>query len=84
MWDNRTDMDPTELKTMMSSNDLEVRLMMNKGEYLQKLFKIQNNPYFGRIVFNNGKEMDDVYIGITHVIDDDNNYYVCFYHICFG
>ena len=76
MWDNRTDMDPTELKTMMSSNDLEVRLMMNKGEYLQKLFKIQNNPYFGRIVFNNGKEMDDVYIGITHVIDDDNNYYV--------
>lgn len=76
MWDNRTDMDPAELKTMMSSNDLEVRLMMNKGEYLQKLFKIQNNPYFGRIVFNNGKEMDDVYIGITHVIDDDNNYYV--------
>lgn len=76
MWDNRTDMDPTELKTMMSSNDLEVRLMMNKGEYLQKLFKIQNNPYFGRIIFNNGKEMDDVYIGITHVIDDDNNYYV--------
>ena len=76
MWDNRSDMDPTELKTMMSSNDLEVRLMMNKGEYLQKLFKIQNNPYFGRIVFNNGKEMDDVYIGITHVIDDDNNYYV--------
>lgn len=76
MWDNRTDMDPTELKTMMSSNDLEVRLMMNKGEYLQKLFKIQSNPYFGRIIFNNGKEMDDVYIGITHVIDDDNNYYV--------
>lgn len=76
MWDNRTDMDPTELKTMMSDNDLEVRLMMNKGEYLQKLFKIQNNPYFGRVVFNNGKEMDDVYIGITHVIDDDNNYYV--------
>ena len=76
MWDNRTDMDPTELKTMMSSNDLEVRLMMNKGEYLQKLFKIQNNPYFGRVVFNNGKDIDDVYIGITHVIDDDNNYYV--------
>ncbi|MGN1358114.1 MAG: HelD family protein [Bacilli bacterium] len=76
MWDNRTDMDPTELKTMMSDNDLEVRLMMNKGEYLQKLFKIQNNPYFGRVVFNNGKEIDDVYIGITHVIDDDNNYYV--------
>ena len=47
MWDNRSDMDPTELKMMMSSNDLEINMMMNKGEYLQKLFKIQNNPYFG-------------------------------------
>ena len=43
MWDNRSDMDPTELKTMMSSNDLEISMMMKKGEYLQKLFKIQNN-----------------------------------------
>ena len=51
MWDNRSDMDPTELKTMMSSNDLEISMMMNKGEYLQKLFKIQNNPYFGSIIF---------------------------------
>lgn len=76
MWDNRTDMDPSELKTMMSSNDLEISMMMNKGEYLQKLFKIQNNPYFGSIIFNDGKNMDEVYIGITHVIDDKNKYYV--------
>ena len=40
MWDNRSDMDPGELKTMMSSNDLEIYMMMNKGEYLQKLFRI--------------------------------------------
>ena len=32
MWDNRSDMDPGELKTMMSDNDLEIRMMMNKGE----------------------------------------------------
>ena len=76
MWDNRSDMDPTELKTMMSSNDLEVSMMMNKGEYLQKLFKIQNNPYFGSIIFNDGKNRDEVYIGITHVTDDKNKYYV--------
>lgn len=76
MWDNRSDLDPTELKTMMSSNDLEVNLMMNKGEYLQKLFRIQNNPYFGRIIFNDGKQIDDIYIGITHLLDDKNNYYI--------
>ena len=60
MWDNRSDMDPTELKTMMSSNDLEISMMMKKGEYLQKLFKIQNNPYFGSIIFNDGKNIDEV------------------------
>ena len=76
MWDNRSDMDPTELKTMMSSNDLEINMMMNKGEYLQKLFKIQNNPYFGSIIFDDGKQVDEVYIGITHVTDNKNKYYV--------
>ena len=76
MWDNRADMDPTELKTMMSNNDLEIRLMMNKGEYLQKLFKIQNNPYFGSIIFKTEDNNDEVYIGITHVTDDNNKYYV--------
>lgn len=76
MWDNRTDMDPTELKTMMSSNDLEINMMMNKGEYLQKLFRIQNNPYFGSIIFNDDDNKEEVYIGITHVLDDKNRYYV--------
>lgn len=76
MWDNRSDMDPGELKTMMSDNDLEIRMMMNKGEYLQKLFRIQNSPYFGSIVFKSKEGIDQVYIGITHVIDDNNNYYV--------
>lgn len=76
MWDNRSDMDPTELKTMMSDNDLEISMMMNKGEYLQKLFKIQNNPYFGSILFDDGENKDLVYIGITHVMDDKNKYYV--------
>ena len=76
MWDNRSGMDAAELKTMMSDNDLEINMMMKKGEYFQKLFKIQNNPYFGRIVFKTNEGTDDVYIGITHVVDDNNNYYV--------
>ena len=76
MWNNRSDMDAAELKTMMSDNELEINMMMKKGEYFQKLFKIQNNPYFGRIIFKSNENIDDVYIGITHVIDDNNNYYI--------
>ena len=76
MWDSRGDMDGAELKTMMSDNDLEINMMMNKGEYLQKLYKIQNNPYFGSIIFKDNKETDEIYIGITHVTDKKNNYYV--------
>ena len=76
MWNSRSDMDPAELKTMMSDNDLEIRMMMNKGEYLQKLFKIQNSPYFGSIIFKSKEGVDIVYIGITHVINDKNKYYV--------
>ena len=76
MWDSRADMDAAELKTMMSNNDLEINMMMNKGAYLQRLFKVQNKPYFGRVVFKNDNNIDDVYIGITHVIDYKNNYYV--------
>lgn len=74
MWDSRSDMDPTELKTMMSSNDLEIDMMMRKGEYLQKLYKIQNNPYFGSIIFKDSHEQDEVYIGITHVEDSEKHY----------
>ena len=37
MWENKHDMDPTEMRTMMSSNDLEITMMMNKGKYFQKL-----------------------------------------------
>ena len=57
-------------------------MRVQKGEYLQKLYKIQNKPYFGRIVFNDGVNKDNVYIGITHVTDDNNNYYVHDYSGC--
>ena len=78
LWDSHTEMDPGEMKVMMSNNDVEISIMMRRGEYLKKLYKIQNKPYFGRIVFaSDDGEQDDIYIGITHVLDDaDYNYYV--------
>lgn len=78
LWDSHTEMDSAEMKVMMSNNDVENAIMMRRGEYLKKLYKIQNKPYFGRIVFASvDGERADIYIGITHVLDDlDYNYYV--------
>ena len=71
LWDAKSKMDPYEMRTLMSDNDVEVSLMMNKGEYLQKLFRIQESPYFGSIIFEDDLAVKEIYIGITHVISDD-------------
>ena len=76
IWDSRADMDPTEMKNMILTNDTEVMLMQNKGKYLQKLFRIQDNPYFGAMTFDNGDEQNKSYIGITHVEDEENDIYL--------
>lgn len=71
IWDSKAEFDPTELRSMMAESDLDVYLMTKKGKYFQNLYKIQNNPYFGRIKFENDDGfLEDVYIGITHVINN--------------
>ena len=77
LWESHTDMDPTEMKTMMSNNDVEITIIMKRGEYFQKLFKIQNKPYFASIIFTDNKEKrkETIYIGITHV-EENLEYYV--------
>lgn len=76
IWDTHTEMDPTEMRSMMAESDLQVTIMQNKGNYLQRLFRIQNKPYFGSIRFKeDNNEEENIYIGITHV-EDKLNYYV--------
>lgn len=75
LWDTHTEMDPTEMRSMVAESDLMVDLMMKKGAYIQKLFRIQRKPYFGSIVFEDDSEKDEIYIGITHV-EDNHKYYV--------
>jgi len=36
IWESQHDMDPTEMRSMMSDNDLEISLMMKKGKYFKK------------------------------------------------
>ena len=76
LWDSHTEMDPSEMRTLMSNNDIEISIMMSRGAYLQKLYKVQNKPYFGSIIFNNPEDgLQNIYIGITHV-EDNLIYYV--------
>jgi len=74
MWDNKGSMDASELKSMRSDSDLEVYLMQQKGKYFQKLYRIQNNPYFGSILFQEDGEKEElIYIGITHLEEEDKH-----------
>jgi len=72
IWDT-----PNEMRSMMAESDLQVSIMQSKGNYLQRLFRIQNKPYFGSIRFKEegSEEEDNIYIGITHV-EDKLDYYV--------
>ena len=73
IWDARHDMDPTEMRVMRSSNDLEVALVMQKSKYYQKLFRTQGNPYFGSITWKEEDKESKLYIGITHVEDEEDD-----------
>ena len=75
IWDSHTEMDPNEMRTMMAESDLQVTIMQSRGNYLQKLFRVQNKPYFGMIRFKEDGNESDIYIGITHV-EDNLEYYV--------
>ena len=78
IWDTRHDMDPTEMKTMINASDLEVTLMGYKGDYLQKLYRIQNNPSFGSITFKDTTIKSDVYkvVGKSTGNENFSNYQV--------
>ena len=75
IWDSHAEMDPNEMRTMMAESDLQVSIMQGKGNYLQRLFRIQDKPYFGSIRFKDEDGEENIYIGITHV-EDKLNYYV--------
>ena len=75
MWDNKAELDPAEMKSLMTSNDMEVFFLERKAKKFKKLYQIQNKPYFGRIDFKSNEGISKVYIGITNV-EKDYNYYV--------
>ncbi len=73
VWESKNEIDPTEMRTLVSANDLEVELLMGRGKYFQKLYKLQNSPYFGSITFHDDEGLKDIYIGITYLDDDQDH-----------
>lgn len=67
MWDNKAELDPAEMKTLRTSNDMEVFFLEQKSKKFKKLYSIQNKPYFARIDFQTSSIKNEVYIGITNV-----------------
>ncbi len=74
IWDTRSELDPTEMKSIVSNNAQEIDNLEMKAKYYKKLYKIQNSPYFAKIVFRNNENIDPtIYIGLTYLTRDNNN-----------
>ena len=72
IWDTKSELDPTEMKTIMSNNNQEIDNLEMKAKYYKKLYKIQNSPYFAKIVFESDNEINDIYIGLTYLTKSNN------------
>lgn len=73
IWDTKAELDPTEMKTILSNNDKEIEDLEMKAKYYKKLYKIQNSPYFGKITFEDDEGNKDIYIGLTYLTKDEDN-----------
>lgn len=73
IWNTKQELDPTEMKTILSNNDAEINELERKAKYYKKLYKIQNNPYFGKITVETDEGTNDIYIGLTYLTKDNEN-----------
>ncbi len=73
IWDTRSELDPSEMKTIVSNNNKEIEDLEVKAKYYMKLYKIQNSPYFAKITFESDDCINDIYIGLTYLTDKDEN-----------
>ena len=74
VWDTKAELDPTEMKTILSNNNQEIDNLEMKAKYYRKLYKIQNSPYFAKIVFETKEDgKNDIYIGLTYLTKYHDN-----------
>ena len=71
-WSNTGHLDVQELAVIRTSSDMEANILLGEQRYFMKLYKIENNPYFGSITFSeDNKKPEKIYIGMTYLRDKD-------------
>lgn len=78
VWENKKDMDVQELRSVRTSNEQEAKRQLDERKYFEKLMKIQPNPYFASIKFQeeNSELEQDIYIGMTYLKKDEVDNYI--------
>lgn len=70
-WENMKSMDMGELNQTNQETEFSHNKLESKKDYLRKLYKIKDNPYFASVVFEDeDKEKFSVYLGLTYLKDD--------------
>ena len=72
VWEEKTNLDEVELRSFMTSSEMEAKQLLDKDAYFKKLVKIKDSPYFGSIIFEDedGKNYE-VYISLTYLTKGD-------------
>ena len=74
LWESRGKMSNFEMGLKMQDVDAEIKWSNEKIANTSALKKALNNPYFGRIDFNDGKEIIKAYIGLCGVHEKEDHY----------
>ncbi|MDD4188110.1 MAG: AAA family ATPase [Bacilli bacterium] len=73
-WDQKGSIDASEMRKIMTDDEVEAMMLVRRSTYFQKLFRIQKNPYFASIIFEDeNKEVFEIYISTTHLRKDNKN-----------
>ena len=75
VWDNLSDLDPTEIQFMKNELEREMDLGNFSAVKNHVLNKMKLDPYFGRIDFKT-EDTEKVYIGLSSIMDEKFNIYV--------
>lgn len=76
MWQNLHEMDAAEAEFTQATIERSVLEAKTYYQVLNKLERVYQNPYFGRIDFNEDDKKTEVYIGLTSVSDSELNNFV--------
>ena len=72
IWENKRTMDTGEMSQVQSESELDANNNLMKQNYFRKLCRIENNPYFASVIFEDEDgDRFSVYIGLTYLKDAD-------------